>query len=143
MSSGFSRADTLAIFEQNLTAISHKYADEWHRLPLVRTGEILLRVYYEEIYRQEDIDMNNEDFAEDCVVVGTLMTRGPSEDVEDEEGYPYARIANGFELTIKRFSYDDWLRLSEDDDGEVEAEELFGKSYEPIGAVFSSDEDTE
>jgi hypothetical protein len=145
LSSGFSRSDTLAVFEQHLTAIADKYAERWDRLPPIASEEVLLRAYYEEIVRRDEIDLQDVQFAQDGVVVGTLETRRRFPEDADGEG----GTAEGFELVVRRFAYDDWLR--EEEYEEVESEEVLRRAFWPGGAVedwaegeeTSSGEDTE
>lgn len=137
LSSGFSRADTLAMFEQHLTAIADKYAERWDRLHPIESEEVLLRAYYEEIVRRDVIDLQDVQFAEDCVVVGTLETRRRFPEDADGEG----GSAEGFELVVRRFAYDDWLR--EEEYEEVESEEVLRKAFWPGGGVEEWDEGEE
>lgn len=125
----------MEIFERHLRALTGKYVAQWPRLPIIRPGEVLVRIYYEEIVRSEDGGGEAVEFVEDCVVVGTLETQGPfSEDGSNEEGLE--GDAEGFDVVIRRFAYDNWLRSTEAYDT-VESEELLRETYYAAGGRLS------
>lgn len=125
----------MEIFERHLRALAGKCVAQWPRLPIIRPGEVLVRIYYEEIVRPENGGGEAVEFVEDCVVVGTLETRGPfSADGGNAEGLE--GDAEGFDVVIRRFAYDNWLRSTEAYDM-VESEELLRETYYAAGGRLS------